>query len=97
MLLKISQNPKENTCARVPFSIKLQTLACNCIKKFSGFCKIFKNNFFYRTSPVAASEDYFSSHQRNIVREYKLHGKPTMKQKQIFSLVTDVDIEKPVF
>ena len=35
--------------------------------------------FFYRTSPVAASEVYFSSHQRNIVCEYKLHGKPIMK------------------
>ena len=34
---------------------------------------------FAKRSPVAASEDYFSSHQRNIVYEYKLHGKPTMK------------------
>ena len=32
---KISQNPKENTCARVSFLIKLQA---------SG-------NFFYRTTP----------------------------------------------
>ena len=35
------------------------------------------NGFF--TPPVAASEVYFSSHQRNIVREYKLHGEPTVK------------------
>ena len=43
--------------------IKLQPVAWNFIKKetvaqvFScEFCKIFKNNFSYRTSPVAASE-----------------------------------------
>ena len=47
---------------RVSFSINLQVEACNFIKKealtqvFSyEFCKIFKNIFFYRTPPVAAS------------------------------------------
>ena len=44
-----------------------------------GLCEIFKITFFYRTPTVAASEVYFSSHQRNIVCEYKLHGKPIMK------------------
>ena len=44
MFLEISQNSQENTCARVSFLIKLQT-----------FCEIFKNTFFYRTPPVAAS------------------------------------------
>ena len=30
------------------------------------FAKNIKSTFFYRTSPVAASEVYFSSHQKNI-------------------------------
>ena len=34
---------------------------------------------FAKRSLEAASKDYFSSHQRNIVYEYKFHGKPTMK------------------
>ena len=33
MLLEISQNSQENTCARVSFLIKLQASACNFIKK----------------------------------------------------------------
>ena len=33
---------------------------------------------FAKRSPVAASKDYFSLHQRNIAYEYKLHGKPNM-------------------
>ena len=40
---------------------------------------IFKNTFFYRATPMAASKVDFSSHQRNIVWEQKLNGKPTMK------------------
>ena len=47
MFLKVSRNSQENTCARVSFLIKLQAEA---------FCEIFKNSFFYRTPPVAASE-----------------------------------------
>ena len=74
VFLKISQNSQENNCARVSFSIKL---ACNFIKKetlaqvFScEFCKIFKNTFFRRTPPVAASEissgvDVFSNTDQN--------------------------------
>ena len=60
VLLKISQNSRRNTCARVCFLIMLQALACNSIKKetlakiFScEFCEIFKNTFFYRTPSVA--------------------------------------------
>ena len=34
---------------------------------------------FAKRSLVDASKDYFSSHQRNVVYEYKLPGKPTMK------------------
>ena len=33
VFLEISQNPQENTCARVSFLIKLQTKGCNFIKK----------------------------------------------------------------
>ena len=65
VFLEISQNSQENTCVRVSFLIKLQTQACNFIKKetllqvFScEFCEICKNNFFYRTHLVAASEIY---------------------------------------
>ena len=46
---------------------------------------------------MAASEVYFSSHKRSIVCEYKLNGKPTMKEKQTFSLVFDIDVEKARF
>ena len=38
-------------------------------------------------------EVYFSPHQRNVC-EYKLHGKLIMKEKQTFSLVSDIDVEK---
>ena len=62
MFLEVSQNSQENTCARVSFLIKLQTEACNFIKKetltqvFSyEFCEISKNIFFRRTPLVAAS------------------------------------------
>ena len=57
MLIETLQNSQENPCARVSFY-------CNFIKKetmaqvFScEFCKIFKNTFFYRTPPVAASNE----------------------------------------
>ena len=65
VFLKNLQNLQENTCARVPFLMKLQASACNFIKKeplaqeFScEFCEIFKNIFFYRTPPVAPSEHF---------------------------------------
>ena len=65
MFLKNLQNLQENTCAIVPFLIKLQASACNFIKKeslaqefSSEFCEIFKNTFFYRTLPVAPSEHF---------------------------------------
>ena len=52
MFLEISQNSQENTYAR-DFSIKLQALACNFIKKESlaqvfscEFCEISRNTFF---------------------------------------------------
>ena len=53
LLLKISQNSKENTCSRVSILIELQAEVYNFIKKetlaqvFScEFCEIFKNTFF---------------------------------------------------
>ena len=52
VFLKISQNSQENTCGRVSFLINLQSLT----QVFSReFCGISMNNFFYRTSLVAAS------------------------------------------
>ena len=33
VFLEMSQNSRENTCARVSFLIKLQASACNFIKK----------------------------------------------------------------
>ena len=57
VFLEISQNSKENTCAR----LLPEPQACNFIKKESlaqvfscEFWKISKNTFFYRTPPVAA-------------------------------------------
>ena len=53
VVLEISQNSQENTCARVSFLIKLQTLA----QVFScEFCEISKNTFSYRTPPVTVSD-----------------------------------------
>ena len=62
VFLEILQNSQGNTRARVSFLIKLQSSACNFIKKktlvqvFScEFGKFSKNTFLYRTPPVAAS------------------------------------------
>ena len=62
VFLQISQNLQENTRARVSFLIKLQTSACNFIKKetlvqvfYCEFYKISQNNFSHRTPPVATS------------------------------------------
>ena len=62
VFLKILQNSQENTCARVSFLIKFQAKVCKFIKKETlaqvcscEFCGIFKNIYFYRTTPVAAS------------------------------------------
>ena len=64
VLLKISQNSQENTCSRVSFLMKLQAKACYFIKKETlvqviscEFCEFFKNNYFYRIPPLAASVD----------------------------------------
>ena len=64
VFLNISQNSQENTCARVTF---LKTLP----QVFSSeFCKIFKNTFFYRTPPVAASDSLFN------IFKIAYHGNP---------------------
>ena len=69
MFLEISQNSQEETCATISFLIKLQVEACNYIKKetlakvFSRkFCEVFKNTFFHRVPPVAASEFVYFHH-----------------------------------
>ena len=77
VLLEISQNSQENTCARNSFLIKLQTKANNFIEKETlkqmfpcEFCEIFKNTFSYRIPPVAAPESdwfYQSSFWRHCV------------------------------
>ena len=65
---EISQNSQENTCASFFFNnfIKKEALA----QVFScKFCKIWKNTFFYRTPPVAASEcdeEYFPAEIRSL-------------------------------
>ena len=52
VLLEISQNSQENTCARDSFLIKTDTLA----QLFScEFCEICNNTFSYRTPLVDAS------------------------------------------
>ena len=63
-VLRNFENSQENSSVRVSFLIKLQTEACNFIKKetliqvFScKFCEIAKITFSYRTFPVAASVD----------------------------------------
>ena len=62
VVLEISQNSQENTCAIVSFLIKLQVQACNFSKKetmaqvFSyEFCEIPKNAFFTEHLRTTAS------------------------------------------
>ena len=54
VLLEISQNSQESTCARVFFLIKLQDF-------FGEFCKISKNTFFTEHLRTTASKDILSS------------------------------------
>ena len=54
VLLEIWQNSRENTCAKVSFSIK-----SDC-----EFCKISKNTCSYRTPSVAASVHQYSPEHR---------------------------------
>ena len=70
VFLKISQNPQENTFARVSFLTKLQEV-CNFIKKetlaqvfFSEFCEIFKNIFFIEHLLVTASDYFYSKFEK---------------------------------
>ena len=62
VFLKISQILQENTCARVSFSIKLQSSGLPLYQKrdsgtgvFLCILLNFQERFFYRTPPVAAS------------------------------------------
>ena len=54
VFLKISDNSRENTCARVSFLIKLQATDTLAQVFSCEFCEIFKNIFFCRTPPVAS-------------------------------------------
>ena len=61
VLLEISQNSQENTCARVYFLMKLQEGLATLLKKrlwhrcFCECCETSKNSFLQRTPLVAAS------------------------------------------
>ena len=69
VFLKISQNSQEITCARVATLLK-KTL----VQLFpSKFFEIFKNTFFHRTPPVAASVVLVSTLnmiQLNLITDY---------------------------
>ena len=55
MLLEISQNSQENTCARVSFLITLQTSVFSC-----EFCQVSKSTFFTEhLQTTASSGTYF--------------------------------------
>ena len=57
VLLEISQNSQQNTCAKACNFIKKETLhRCFAV----NFVKFLNNTFFYRTSLVAASDSDFS-------------------------------------
>ena len=65
VLLKISQNSYENTCAKVSLLIKLQAERPVILLKkrlwhtcFPGILRIFYEQLFYKTSPVVASVHY---------------------------------------
>ena len=45
VFLQISQNPQENTCARVSFLIKLKAEACNFVKKETLRTSFLQNTF----------------------------------------------------
>ena len=72
MFLEISQNSLEKTCARDFFLIDSCLRPATLLKRASGtgvfleFSKIFKNTFFNRTPPVAASRFSYQLVQRNL-------------------------------
>ena len=53
--------------------------------------------FFWLTLVDIWCLEFISHHTEEIVCEYELHGKPIMKWKQTFSLVSDIDVEKTCF
>ena len=55
VFLKISQISQKNTCVRVSFQQQLYQKQTPTQVFFSEICEIFKNTFFNRTPPVAAS------------------------------------------
>ena len=72
VFLGILQNSQENTCVRVNF-IKKETLAqvSSC-----EFCKIYKNTFFHRTLPMAASVVFLF--------EFNVISKPSKNDELLF-------------
>ena len=59
MFSEILQNSQEHTCARVSSLIKLEVIKKETLAQVFSceFCKISRNTFSYRTSPVAVSGD----------------------------------------
>ena len=62
VVLKISQNSQENTCARVSFTISCKPQACKFFTKetltqvfYCKFCKVFKNTYFEEHLRMAGS------------------------------------------
>ena len=56
VFLKVLQNSQKKPCARVSCFNKVAAKKETFALMFSReYCKIFKNTFFYRTPPVAAS------------------------------------------
>ena len=68
VLLEISQNSQENTCARVSFIRKETLFSCE-------FCEVSKNTFFYIKLLVAASDSH------HVLFLFEVTGK-TKKQKR---------------
>ena len=83
MFLKTSQNSQKNPCARVSFLVKLLAQVFSC-----EFCKIFKNTFFHRTPPVAASanNELLLTYLSNMLLISGKHQFSSKSQRTIFLL-----------
>ena len=98
-VLEISQNSRENTCARVSFLINCRLHACNFIKKgslaqgfSSEFCEISRNTFSYRTPQMTSSEN-----TEIVNRSWSTwHSKSFLRQKQTAELKKTSVVYRPL-
>ena len=90
--LEISQNSQKNTCARVSFLIKLQTLAKETLAQVFSceFCGIFKNTSSYRTPLVAALSAAVRLISRCVTTPWMCQGRFLENLKKIFQAKTFV-------